>query len=376
AKNSSVRRKASGNPRTKNVFATKHVSWHRNRERAEREARLSLQLDTHPNIVRHYATEQTGEFFFQALELCACSFDDLFSPGGLGDERENKKALVEELLPGICSAVRFLHTRNISHCNIKPQNILLTRCHTRALLSDFGAAREVGKAGEGSQLGSTGWRAPELIGENCGPVSLAADIFSLGCVFHFFLADGRHPFGEPGEREENIEKGNRVWDRCEADLVEIDLVDKMTKHSPADRPDIDTVLSHPLFWPGKKRLHFLCEVSDLLEREGHNSALWKQIETIRTGLFRGRWFRYVHPVLLEDLQRYRRYNPHSAVDLLRAVRNRRNHPASEPLLDFIVGNTPEEIFFYFSKTFPTLLVDVYNSVRESCFWADLLKQIE
>ena len=36
----------------------------------------------------------------------------------------------------------------------------------------------------------------------------AVDIFSLGCIFHYVLTNGEHPFGPPLRRQANIDADN------------------------------------------------------------------------------------------------------------------------------------------------------------------------
>lgn len=55
--------------------------------------------------------------------------------------------------------------------------------------------------------GSSGWQAPEQLLH--GRQTRAVDLFSLGCVLFFCITGGRHPFGDPLERDINITK-NKV----------------------------------------------------------------------------------------------------------------------------------------------------------------------
>ena len=85
----------------------------------------------------------------------------------------------------LISAVLYIHDSSITHGDIKPANILVTKeCSPNVLLCDFGAARR--------NTCSTEWvshrrpftlkySAPELV--RCQSRGPAADIWSLGCVF-------------------------------------------------------------------------------------------------------------------------------------------------------------------------------------------------
>ena len=48
-----------------------------------------------------------------------------------------------------------------------------------------------------------GWIAPEMMtGQSSN--TCAVDIFSLGCVFHYVMSRGVHPFGASYKRQGNI----------------------------------------------------------------------------------------------------------------------------------------------------------------------------
>ncbi len=58
--------------------------------------------------------------------------------------------------------------------------------------------------------GSSGWQAPEqLIARGGGQVrqTRSMDVFSLGCVLHFCMTGGKHPFGDSFERDMTILRG-------------------------------------------------------------------------------------------------------------------------------------------------------------------------
>ncbi|KAL1452596.1 hypothetical protein WDU94_006813 [Cyamophila willieti] len=81
----------------------------------------------------------------------------------------------------------------------------------RALISDFGLCKKLatGKVSFSKRSGVTGtdgWIAPEMM-TNGGRTMCNVDIFSLGCVFHFVLSGGRHPFGDTLRRQANILAG-------------------------------------------------------------------------------------------------------------------------------------------------------------------------
>jgi tetratricopeptide (TPR) repeat protein len=100
-------------------------------------------------------------------------------------------------------ALHAAHERNIIHCDVKPENIMLTTTGDVKVL-DFGIAKEIA-AGDsmtaslaGTQTGflrgTPAYMAPEVLLES--EPDARSDIFSLGVVFYEALS-GSHPFRAP-----------------------------------------------------------------------------------------------------------------------------------------------------------------------------------
>ncbi len=117
---------------------------------------------------------------------------------------EQRRLGVEErlrLFVTVCSAVSYAHHNLIVHCDLKPNNILVTAAGEPKLL-DFGIARLVSdEGGEGRRtttaavLMTPDYASPEQI---CGePITTAADVYSLGVVLYELLA-GVRPFRRKG----------------------------------------------------------------------------------------------------------------------------------------------------------------------------------
>jgi len=98
----------------------------------------------------------------------------------------------------VCSGVQAAHEVGVIHRDLKPHNVMITRRRGRAVILDFGIAREAG-AGDmtdtGIILGSPQYMSYEqLSGE---PATMRSDVYALGIIL-FELVTGISPFRVPG----------------------------------------------------------------------------------------------------------------------------------------------------------------------------------
>lgn len=155
------------------------------------EARALGRLE-HPNIARLLDAGHDQGCAFLVMEY----IDGLMLPLYAQRQALDTAGRVRLLLD-LCGAVQFAHAQLLVHRDIKPANVLVDAAG-RVRLLDFGVAKVLsGEEGTHTQRAACtpAYASPEqLLGQ---PVSVAADVFSLGVVLYELLT-GRRPFG-PGD---------------------------------------------------------------------------------------------------------------------------------------------------------------------------------
>ncbi|XP_011628993.1 serine/threonine-protein kinase/endoribonuclease IRE1a isoform X2 [Amborella trichopoda] len=306
---------------------------------AEQEIDLLYNSDRNPYIVQLYSVVRDQNFIYLLLELCFCNLAELIQKHSQWTEytvhsrcneqkfqfwrKGSPSIMLVNLMREIVSGVAHLHRLGIVHRDLKPQNVLICSedDSLHAKVSDMGLSRCLPIEGSSFGLqatgcGSSGWQAPEQL--LYGRQTKAIDIFSLGCILYFCMTKGRHPFGEPLERDLNISNGKidlRLVDCIpEAD----DLLSRMLAHDLTMRPTAQEVLLHPLFWTDEWRLQFLKETSDRIESAHEKSNLVVAIEEIHLTARHKRWDKKLGAAFISNVKSGPRRNflGHCLVDFM------------------------------------------------------------
>lgn len=180
------------------------VKFMRQHNRAESRRRFLQEVQTlatfhHPSIVQLLGTEVDAETPYFVMEW--------MEYGGLDslvrDARRNGQFLpvndVVEYLESAARGIHHVHEHRITHCDLKPSNILLTQDAegwTVAKVADFGLARRMGEEDpfieDGDIVGTPGYMAPEqVMGQAC---DARTDVYGLGATLYAMLC-GQAPFG-------------------------------------------------------------------------------------------------------------------------------------------------------------------------------------
>ena len=90
---------------------------------------------------------------------------------------------VKNVIVEVCDALYYMHRNRIVHCNLKPENILVTANDCRAKIIDIGIPKTEPKADRELLIKEMEYVAPEIIkGEE---YDARADIFSIGKIMEF-----------------------------------------------------------------------------------------------------------------------------------------------------------------------------------------------
>ncbi|XP_071523850.1 uncharacterized protein [Panulirus ornatus] len=173
-------------------FAAKIVSTKRNQDRAnaEREVDIMKALNTHPRLIQLY------EAYDMSKEMCLVL--EIVEGGELFERVIDESFVLTEkactvFVRQICQGVEYIHSKNILHLDMKPENILcLTRQGNRVKICDFGLARRYDPRKKLQVLfGTPEFVAPEVV--NFEPISFGTDLWSVGVICYVLLS-GLSPF--------------------------------------------------------------------------------------------------------------------------------------------------------------------------------------
>ncbi len=178
-------------------------------ERFHREAQATAALN-HPNIVRAYDVDNTGDTHYLVMEYVAGQ--DLQSivrsdgPLGFGQAAD----FISQAADGLHHA----HQSNMIHRDVKPANLLVDRKGTvrildlgLALMRDDSELASLTNSSTEHVLGTADYLAPEQALDSHA-VDSRADVYGLGCTLYFILT-GHAPFPE-GSLAQRIAKHQSV----------------------------------------------------------------------------------------------------------------------------------------------------------------------
>ncbi|NJO05829.1 MAG: protein kinase [Chloroflexaceae bacterium] len=166
-------------------------------ERFRREASLASQLH-HPNIVQVYdhgsypAPTAEGRFYCTMLEYVHGSSLQTY----LEQHGPLQFADAIGVFSQVAAALDYAHSQKIIHRDVSPGNVLLEQATGRALLADFGIARDPNQkiTVHSAIMGTPGYWSPEHT-RSATAVTHLSDIYGLGVVL-YVMVSGDLPWEE------------------------------------------------------------------------------------------------------------------------------------------------------------------------------------
>lgn len=233
--------------RTGEVFAAKFLPLRSStRTRAFQERDLLSRL-AHPRVACLLDFFCTRRTLVLITEMC-CSHglvDHLLLRGSVSEKEV--QAYIQQILEG----VGHIHSMNILHLDIKPDNILMVYPPRDEIkICDFGFCQEIDTSRhQYSMLGTPEFVAPEIVHQE--PVTVATDIWAVGVITYLCLVS-RCPFMGETDRATllRVGEGTLNWDApdimCRS-VEAIQFLHTVLQPDPEKRPSAFECLSHEWF---------------------------------------------------------------------------------------------------------------------------------
>ena len=235
----------SGLIRAMKVIKKESVKFQDDDKKFLKEIEILIQLE-HPNIIKifEYFTDDINYYLITEY----ISGGELYE--GLIKIKNFNEFKCEYILNQILSAIYYLHSNNIVHRDVKPENILISKS-TNDLLSikliDFGSCNYIKKNENFTlKVGSPYYIAPEVLKHD---YNSKCDIWSIGVILYILLV-GYPPFKAKNKTElfNMIKRGNYSmegtdWNRVSSGAK--DLLKHMLEYDYNKRYSAEECLNHP-----------------------------------------------------------------------------------------------------------------------------------
>ena len=244
----------------------------------------------HENIIRLYDFAPDNDCIYMVMELCNKNLDEYCKDDSVNYNINERVYILKQIGKGLA----YLHNQEkpIIHGDLKPGHILL-KLHNNNMavkIIDFQKACTENSRQYLNNLKSVYGTPPEVLklkGTNeVLEVTPAMDIYAYGCMMQTVLTknyERRYPFGNQdyvGSFLQNAYKGKRqnfLENQEVTDLfILADLaIDDATNRYPKKRPNISTLIRHPLFWSVKHKEMFIIDIKSKYMNENEEFFLTK-----------------------------------------------------------------------------------------------------
>ncbi|MEQ2208422.1 hypothetical protein XENOCAPTIV_029806, partial [Xenoophorus captivus] len=237
------------------------------------------------NVARHKNIIYLHEYF-ESMEEIILIFEfisgvDIFERLGTSNFELTEQEIVRYLRQ-VCSALKFLHSHNFGHFDIRPDNIVFTtRRSTNIKIIEMGQSRLL-VPGENVRMlfSAPEYYAPEVHRHDL--VTTATDMWSVG-VLAYVLLSGLNPFAAESTTKmiENISNCEYVFDReafKDISLEAMDFIDRLLVKDRKLRMTAHEALEHS--WLKMKIENASTKVIRTLTHRRYYQSLVKKTDTI------------------------------------------------------------------------------------------------
>ncbi|XP_038428570.1 aurora kinase A isoform X3 [Canis lupus familiaris] len=207
----------------------------------EHQLRREVEIQSHlrhPNILRLYGYFHDATRVYLILE---------YAPLGAVYRELQKLSKFDEqrtatYITELADALSYCHSKRVIHRDIKPENLLLGSAG-ELKIADFGWSVHAPSSRRTTLCGTLDYLPPEMIEGRMHDEKV--DLWSLGVLCYEFLV-GKPPF-EASTYQETYKRISRV-EFTFPDFVPEgarDLISRLLKHNPSQRPTLKDVLEHP-----------------------------------------------------------------------------------------------------------------------------------
>lgn len=203
-----------------------------------------LQNLSNPGVVNLERMFETPERIFVVMEKLKGDMLEMILSSERGKLSER---ITKFIIYQILTALKHLHSKNIVHCDLKPENVLLSSGsdYPQVKLCDFGFARIIGeKSFRRSVVGTPAYLAPEVL-RNKG-YNRSLDMWSVGVITYVSLS-GTFPFNEDEDINDQIQNAAFMyppnpWKEITQDAIEI--INNLLQVKQRKRLTVDKSLAH------------------------------------------------------------------------------------------------------------------------------------
>jgi serine/threonine-protein kinase len=160
-------------------------------KRFQQEAHSAANL-AHPNIVTVHDIGQDGYKHYIVMEFVeGRTLKQIIRENG---ENPMPTSRALDLIIQVCKGIGYAHRANLVHCDVKPQNIIVTQ-DEQVKVADFGIARAISGATQQGQVSQV-WGTPQYFSpeQAAGDVPTpASDVYAIGIML-FEMLTGQLPF--------------------------------------------------------------------------------------------------------------------------------------------------------------------------------------